>query len=73
MENNELEQVTEVAEVVESNGVNNIVKIGIGVGVVAAIAGLGFVVYKKIKARKMQTVDTVEYSEVEPNEGETEE
>lgn len=73
MENKELEQVAEVAEVAEVTGTNNLVKIGVGVGITAAVIGLGFLVYRKIKARKMAAIDTVEYSEVEPTEGDTEE
>ncbi|WP_288886964.1 hypothetical protein [uncultured Eubacterium sp.] len=64
MENTELEKVTDVAEVAEVTGTNNLVKIGVGVGITAAVIGLGYLVYRKIKARKMATVDTVEYSEV---------
>lgn len=64
MENTELEKVTDVAEVAEVTGTNNLVKIGVGVGITAALIGLGYLVYRKIKARKMATVDTVEYSEV---------
>lgn len=64
MENTELEKVTDVAEVAEVTGTNNLVKIGVGVGIAAAVIGLGYLVYRKIKARKMATVDTVEYSEV---------
>lgn len=73
MENNELE-VQEVAEVAqETVGTNNLVKLGVGVGITAILIGTGIVVYKKIKAKKMATIDTVEYSEVESVEGETEE
>jgi hypothetical protein len=64
MENTELEKVTDVAEVAEVTETNNLVKIGVGVGITAAVIGLGYLVYRKIKARKMGTVDTVEYSEV---------
>lgn len=64
MENTELEKVTDVAEVAEVTGTNNLVKIGVGVGITAAVIGLGYLVYRKIKARKMATVNTVEYSKV---------
>lgn len=64
MENTELEKVTDVAEVAEVTGTNNLIKIGVGVGITAAVIGLGYLVYRKIKARKTATVDTVEYSEV---------
>ena len=73
MENNELEQVQEVAEVAVSNGTNTLIKVGVGLGITAAVVGLGILVIRKIKAKKMATVDTVEYSEVESNEEETEE
>lgn len=73
MENNELEQVQEVAEVAVSNGTNTLIKVGVGLGITAAVVGLGILVIRKVKAKKMATVDTVEYSEVESNEEETEE
>ena len=72
MENNELEKVQEVAEVAEVTGSSKLVKIGVGVGITAALVGIGYLVYRKIRARKFAAVDTVEYSEVDPQE-ETEE
>lgn len=74
MENKELEQVQEVTEVVEtSSTLSTAMKIGGVVLGAAAVVGLGYWIVKKVKARKMVAVDTVEYSEVEPTEGETEE
>lgn len=72
MENNELEQVQEVVEVVETTGANTLIKVGVGVGITATIVGLGILVFRKVKSKKMATIDTVEYSEVESEE-ETEE
>lgn len=73
MDNNtELETVQEVAEVAEVSTTNNLVKIGVGIGITAALIGLGYIVVKKIKAKKNAMVDTVEYSEVNSVE-ETEE
>lgn len=64
MENKELEQVQEVAEVVEpANGLKSVLMIGGIVLGVSAIAGLGYLVVRKIKARKLATVDTIENSE----------
>ena len=71
--NTELETVQEVAEVAEVSTTNNLVKIGIGIGITAALVGLGYIVVKKIKAKKNAMVDTVEYSEVNSVEEETEE
>lgn len=74
MDNNkELETVQEVAEVAEVSTTNNLVKIGVGIGITAALLGLGYIVVKKIKAKKNAMVDTVEYSEVNSVEEETEE
>lgn len=74
MDNNkELETVQEVAEVAEVSTTNNLVKIGVGIGITAALVGLGYIVVKKIKAKKNTMVDTVEYSEVNSVEEETEE
>ena len=74
MDNNkELETVQEVAEVAEVSTTNNLVKIGVGIGITAALVGLGYIVVKKIKAKKNAIVDTVEYSEVNSVEEETEE
>ena len=74
MDNNkELETVQEVAEVAEVTTTNNLVKIGVGIGITAALVGLGYIVVKKIKAKKNAMVDTVEYSEVNSVEEETEE
>ena len=74
MDNNkELETVQEVAEVAEVSTTNNLVKIGVGIGITAALVGLGYIVIKKIKAKKNAMVDTVEYSEVNSVEEETEE
>lgn len=74
MDNNkELETVQEVAEVAEVSITNNLVKIGVGIGITAALVGLGYIVVKKIKAKKNAMVDTVEYSEVNSVEEETEE
>ena len=74
MENKELEQVQDVTEVVEtSSTLSTAMKIGGVVLGAAAVVGLGYWIVKKVKAKKMVTVDTVEYSEVEPTEGETEE
>lgn len=73
MENKELETVQEVAEVAEVSTASKLVKIG-GVALgVAALVGLGYIVVKKIKARRNATIDTVEYSEVNSVEEETEE
>lgn len=73
MENTELETVQDVAEVAEVSTTNKLVKIG-GVALgVAALVGLGYIVVKKIKARRNANVDTVEYSEVNSVEEETEE
>ena len=53
MDNNkELETVQEVAEVAEVSTTNNLVKIGVGIGITAALVGLGYIVVKKIKAKK---------------------
>lgn len=71
--NTELETVQEVAEVAEVSTTNNLVKIGVGIGITAALVGLGYIVVKKIKAKKNAMVDTVEYSEVNSVEEETEE
>lgn len=71
--NKELETVQEVAEVAEVSTTNNLVKIGVGIGITAALVGLGYIVVKKIKAKKNAMVDTVEYSEVNSVEEETEE
>lgn len=72
MENKELETVQDVAEVAEVSTASKLVKIG-GVALgVAALVGLGYIVVKKIKARRNANVDTVEYSEVSSIE-ETEE
>jgi len=72
MENKELETVQDVAEVAEVSTASKLVKIG-GVALgVAALVGLGYIVVKKIKARKNANIDTVEYSEVSSIE-ETEE
>lgn len=71
--NTELETVQEVAEVAEASTTNNLVKIGVGIGITAALVGLGYIVVKKIKAKKNAMVDTVEYSEVNSVEEETEE
>lgn len=74
MDNNKkLETVQEVAEVAEVSTTNNLVKIGVGIGITAALVGLGYIVVKKIKAKKNAMVDTVEYSEVNSVEEETEE
>lgn len=74
MDNNkELETVQEVAEVAEVSTTNNLVKIGVGIGITAALVGLGYIVIKKIKAKKNAMVDTVEYSEVNSVEEEIEE
>lgn len=73
MENTELETVQDVAEVAEVSTASKLVKIG-GVALgVAALVGLGYIVVKKIKARRNATIDTVEYSEVNSVEEETEE
>lgn len=73
MENTELETVQDVAEVAEVSTASKLVKIG-GVALgVAALVGLGYIVVKKIKARRNANVDTVEYSEVNSVEEETEE
>lgn len=73
MENKELETVQEVAEVAEVSTTSKLVKIG-GVALgVAALVGLGYIVVKKIKARRNANIDTVEYSEVNSVEEETEE
>lgn len=72
MENKELETVQDVAEVAEVSTASKLVKIG-GVALgVAALVGLGYIVVKKIKARRNANIDTVEYSEVSSIE-ETEE
>lgn len=71
--NTELETVQEVAEVAEVSTTNNLLKIGVGIGITAALVGLGYIVVKKIKAKKNAMVDTVEYSEVNSVEEETEE
>ena len=71
--NTELETVQEVAEVAEVSTTNNLVKISVGIGITAALVGLGYIVVKKIKAKKNAMVDTVEYSEVNSVEEETEE
>ena len=74
MDNNkELETVQEVAEVAEVSTTSNLLKIGVGIGITAALVGLGYIVVKKIKAKKNAMVDTVEYSEVNSVEEETEE
>ena len=73
MENTELETVQEVAEVADVSTASKLVKIG-GVALgVTALVGLGYIVVRKIRAKKMQSVDTVEYSEVNSVEEETEE
>ena len=73
MENTELETVQDVAEVAEVSTASKLVKIG-GVALgVAALVGLGYIVIKKIKAKRNANVDTVEYSEVNSVEEETEE
>lgn len=73
MENTELETVQDVAEVAEVSTTSKLVKIG-GVALgVAALVGLGYIVVKKIKAKRNANVDTVEYSEVNSVEEETEE
>lgn len=74
MDNNtELETVENVAEVANSSTTSKLVKIGVGIGITAALIGLGYIVVKKIKAKKNAMVDTVEYSEVNSVEEETEE
>lgn len=73
MENTELETVQKVEDVAEVSTTSKLVKIG-GVALgVAALVGLGYIVVKKIKAKKNANVDTVEYSEVNSVEEETEE
>lgn len=73
MENTELETVQEVAEVAEVSTASKLVKIG-GVALgVAALVGLGYIVVKKIKTKRNANIDTVEYSEVNSVEEETEE
>lgn len=73
MENTELEAVENVAEVANSSTTSNLMKIG-GVALgVALLGGLGYIVVKKIKAKRNATIDTVEYSEVNSVEEETEE
>lgn len=73
MENTELETVQDVAEVAEVSTASKLVKIG-GVALgVAALVGLGYIVVKKIKAKRNANVDTEEYSEVNSVEEETEE
>lgn len=68
MENKELETVQDVAEVAEVSTASKLVKIG-GVALgVAALVGLGYIVVKKIKARRNANVDTVEYSVEEETE-----
>lgn len=73
MENTELETVQEVAEVAEVSTASKLIKVGVGVGITAALVGLGYIVVKRIKARKQAAIDTVEYSEVNSVEEETEE
>ena len=73
MENTELETVQKVEDVAEVSTTSKLVKIG-GVALgVAALVGLGYIVVKKIKAKRNTNVDTVEYSEVNSVEEETEE
>lgn len=73
MENTELETVQDVAEVAEVSTASKLVKIG-GVALgVAALVGLGYIVVKKIKTKRNANIDTVEYSEVNSVEEETEE
>lgn len=73
MENTELETVQKVEDVAEVSTTSKLVKIG-GVALgVAALVGLGYIVVKKIKAKRNANVDTVEYSEVNSVEEETEE
>ena len=68
MENKELEAVQDVAEVAEVSTASKLVKIG-GVALgVAALVGLGYIVVKKIKARRNANIDTVEYSVEEETE-----
>lgn len=74
MENKELEQVQEVAEVVEtSNTMSTAMTIGGVVLGAAAVIGLGYWIVKKVRTRKMTTVESVECSESEPVEEVTEE
>ncbi len=73
MENVELEPVQEVAEVAEVSNASNLVKVGVGVGIAAALIGVGYIVFRKIKAKKVATVDTEDCSEVNSVEEETEE
>lgn len=73
MENTELETVQKVEDVAEVSTTSKLVKIG-GVALgVAALVGLGYIVVKKIKAKRNANVDTVEYSEVNSVEEEAEE
>lgn len=73
MENTELETVQKVEDVAEVSTTSKLVKIGgVALGVVALV-GLGYIVVKKIKAKRNANVDTVEYSEVNSVEEETEE
>lgn len=73
MENTELETVQKVEDVAEVSTTSKLVKIG-GVALgVAALVGLGYIVVKKIKAKRNANVDTVEYSEVNSVEEETKE
>lgn len=72
MENTELETVQKVEDVAEVSTTSKLVKIG-GVALgVAALVGLGYIVVKKIKAKRNANVDTVEHSEVNSVEEETE-
>ena len=73
MENTELETVQEVAEVAEVSTASKLIKVGVGVGITAALVGLGYIVVKRIKARIQAAIDTVEYSEVNSVEDDTEE
>ena len=74
MENKELEPVEEVVDVVaESNTLGTAMKVGGVILGITAIAGLGYIVVKKIKARRMETMNSIEYSEVNPQDEETEE
>ena len=73
MENTELETVQKVEDIAEVSTTSKLVKIG-GVALgVAALVGLGYIVVKKIKAKRNANVDTVEYSKVNSVEEETEE
>lgn len=74
MDNKELEPVEEVVDVVaESSTLGNAMKVGGVILGIAAVAGLGYIIVKKIRARRIATMDAVEYSEVNPQEEETEE